>query len=144
MAIILVVLVAVAGGVAASLQSQALSIMTSRAGSLEAVLITYGGGGLAIGLAMLARRGGNLADLRGVPWWVYAGGLLGLVVVGSLGISGSEIGLARSLTVFTAALLTMGAVIDHFGWLGATTRAIGPPQLVGVLLVLAGTWLVLR
>lgn len=144
MAVIIVMLVAIVGGVAATLQSQALSVMTTRAGSLEAVFITYGGGGLAIGLAMLGMRGGNLGDLRGVPWWVYTGGLLGLVVVGSLGISGAQLGLARSLTLFTAALLIVGAAIDHLGWLGASPRAIGAPQAFGIVLVLIGTWLVVR
>lgn len=144
MAILIVMIVAVVGGIAAGLQTQAMSVMTTRAGSLEAVFVAYGSGGLAIALAMLAVRGGNLGGLRGGPPWVYTAGLLGLVVVASIGISAAELGLARSMVLFTAAMLALGAVVDHFGWLGASTRPIDVSRIVGLSLVLIGTWLVVR
>lgn len=144
MAALAVVLVALVGGVAAALQSQALNVMTARAGSLEAVFVAYASGGLVVALVMLVTGGGDLGDLGGAPWWVYTAGLTGLVVVGSIGIAAAELGLARSMVLFTAALLGLGAVIDHFGWMGATTRPIDLSRVAGLALVLAGTWLVVR
>lgn len=144
MSTILVVLIAVVGGIAAALQSQALGIMNGRAGTIESVFVTYGAGGLVVGLVLLVLRGNNLTDLKTAPLWVYGAGLFGLVVVGSLAIATNEIGAARALTVFTAASLILGALIDHFGWLDSVGRTIGASQLAGFALVLAGTWLVVR
>jgi transporter family-2 protein len=144
MATLIVIIVALVGGIAAGLQTQAMSVMTTRVGSLEAVFVAYGSGGLAIALAMLAVRGGELGELRGAPWWVYTAGVLGLVVVAAIGVSAAELGLARSMVLFTAALLGIGAVVDHFGWLGAATRTIDLPRVAGLALVLVGTWMVVR
>ena len=144
MATLIVIIVAVIGGIAGGLQTQAMSVMTARTGSLEAVFVAYGSGGLAIAVAMLAWRGGNLDELRGAPLWVYTAGLLGLVVVAAIGISAAELGLARSMVLFTAALLATGAVVDHFGWLGAPTRLIDGGRILGLAVVLLGTWLVVR
>lgn len=108
------------------------------------MLVAYGSGGLVIALAMLALRGGNLGELGGAPAWVYTAGLLGLIVVASIGIAASELGLARSMVLFTAAMLAIGAVVDHFGWLGATVRLIDGSRIVGLVVVLIGTWLVVR
>lgn len=79
MATLIVIIIALVGGVAAGLQTQAMSVMTTRAGSLEAVFVACGSGGLAIALAMLAVRGGDMRELRGAPGWVFTAGLLGLV-----------------------------------------------------------------
>jgi transporter family-2 protein len=144
MGIAIVIIVAVVGGIAAGLQTQAMNVMTTRAGALEAVFVAYGSGGLAIALILLLVGGGDLGDLRGSPWWVYAAGLLGLVVVAAIGISASELGLARSMVLFTTAMLTLGAVVDHFGWLGAPIRTIDLARVSGLALVLIGTWLVVR
>lgn len=141
---LLVLLVVIVGGAAAALQSQAMGLMTARAGTLESVFVTYGSGGLAIGLAMLVMRGGSLGDLRGAPTWVFTAGLLGLVVVGGLGYATAEMGLARTITLFTAASLIVGVAVDHFGWLGATVRAIDLGRMAGIALLVAGTWLVVQ
>lgn len=141
----LVVIVAVImGGAAASLQSQAMGLMTARAGTLESVFVTYASGGALIGLAALVAGGGNLGRLRGAPLWVYGAGALGLVVVGTLGYATAELGLARTITLFTAASLALGVAVDHFGWLEAPVRSVDAGRLVGLALLVVGTWLVVR
>jgi transporter family-2 protein len=41
------------------------------------MFITYAGGGVVVGLMMLAYRGGNLAAWRQVPWYALTAGLQG-------------------------------------------------------------------
>lgn len=137
----IVVLIGVAGGLAGATQGQFLGIMEDRVGTLASTFVTYGGGGLAIGLVMLAAGGSKLSDLRGVPWWVYTAGLMGLVVVSSLAITVSRLGLAPGLTLFTASTLILGAVIDHLGLFGEM-RQLDLRRVAGVLVVILGTWLV--
>ncbi len=141
MSMLFVVLVGLAGGLAGALQSQFLGIMQDKAGTLASTFVTYGGGGLAVGLLMLAMRGARLSDLREVPWWVLTAGLMGLVVVASLGITVSRLGLGSGLTLFTGATLILAAVIDHLG-LFAEANVLGVRRLAGMAFVIFGTWLV--
>ena len=141
MSMFLVVLVGFAGGLAGALQSQFLGIMEDKAGTLASTFVTSAGGGLAVGLLMLAVRGARLSDLREVPWWVFTAGLMGLVVVASLGITVSKLGLGSGLTLFTGATLILAAVIDHLG-LFTEANVFNARRLAGVAFVIFGTWLV--
>ncbi|MEA1903532.1 MAG: DMT family transporter [Actinomycetota bacterium] len=141
MNLLFVILIGVAGGLAGALQSQFLGIMEARAGTLASVFVTYGGGGLAVGLLMLAMRGSRLSDLKDVPWWALTAGLMGLVIVATLGITVSRLGLGSGLTLFTGSTLILAAIIDHFG-LFTQARPLDARRLAGVALVVFGTWLV--
>ena len=69
---------------------------------------------------------------------------MGLVVVASLGVSVANLGLGAGLTLFTAATLILGALIEHFGWFGDGRSLRRACALLGVALVIGGTWLVVR
>jgi len=79
------IIIAAIGGIAVNLQAQFMGLMDKQIGTLESVFITYGGGGLLIGLIMVLSRGGNLAGWQGVPWYALSSGALGLVIVGTIG-----------------------------------------------------------
>jgi len=143
MSVLLVVVIAVLGGLAGALQSQMLGVMEERVGTLASTFVTYAGGGLAVTILMLVFQGSRLSELRTLPWWVYGAGIMGLVVVASLGVSVANLGLAAGLTLFTAAILVLGAVIEHFGWFG-DGRSFDLIRLLGIALVIGGTWLVVR
>lgn len=70
-----------------------MGLMDKQIGTLESVFITYGGGGLLIGLIMLLSRGGNLSGWQGVPWYALSSGALGLVIVGTIGVRNSTAGI---------------------------------------------------
>jgi len=143
MSLIIVALVGLLGGLAGALQAQSVGVMEAKAGNLAAVFVTYGGGGLVVGLLMLVFHGGRLSDLRQVPWWAFTAGLMGLVIIAALGFMVSNVGLAAGLTLFTSSVLVLGALIEHVGWFG-DGRAIDPARLLGIGLVILGTWLVVR
>jgi transporter family-2 protein len=141
MSLFLVILIGVTGGLAGSMQSGFLGVMQNRVGTLASTFITYGGGGLAIGLIMLALGGSKWSDLKEVPWWAFTAGLMGLVVVASLGIVIARLGLGGGITLFMGSTLILGALIDHFG-LFAQGHTIDPRRLAGIAMVVFGTWLV--
>ena len=143
MTLVVVVLIAVLGGLAGALQSQFLGVMEERVGTLASTFVTYAGGGLAVTILMVVFQGNRLSELRELPWWVFGAGLMGLVVVASLGVSVANLGLGAGLTLFTAATLILGALIEHFGWFG-DGRSLDAMRVVGVALVIGGTWLVVR
>lgn len=143
MSLFVVVLIAILGGLAGALQGQSLGVMEERVGTLASSFVTYAGGGLAVAILMLVLQGGRLSDLRGLPWWSFSAGLMGLVVVASLGVSVSRLGLGAGLTLFTAATLILAALIEHFGWFGGA-RELDAIRMLGIALVVGGTWLVVR
>jgi transporter family-2 protein len=121
-----------------------MGVMDQNLGTVESMFITYGGGGLVIGLAMLFLRGGNLGAIVTLPWYVFSAGLLGLVVVGILGFAAPRIGLVPVMTLFVASQFIVGAVLYHFGLLGAEVRSLDLSRVSGLGVILLGLWLVIR
>ena len=142
--IVILTLIAIIGGVAVTLQAQFMGVMDQSLGTLESVFITYGSGGLLVGLAMLAMRGGHLAAWRTLPWYAMLAGVAGLVIVGSIGYVTPRLGLVATFTIFVATQFVFGAVMDHFGLFGATVRPIDFSTLTGMAIVLVGVWLIVR
>jgi transporter family-2 protein len=48
------------------------------------------------------------------------------------------------ITIFVFAQFAMGALIDHFGWMGSAVRPLTPSRLLGMAVVLVGIWLTIR
>ena len=141
---ILVLLVGLAGGVAVGLQGPLASMMSGRLGTLESVFIVHLGGAILAGLPLLVMRGGNLGAWRDVPWYALAAGTLGLVVLSAVSYTIPRIGIATTVTLIVVAQLATAALLDHFGLLGATVRVLDPARLVGIVVLFAGTWMIMR
>ena len=142
-ALVTVIVVATIGGIAVTLQSSFMGTMTRSLGTLESIFITYGSGGLVVALLFLL-RGGTLHGWRAVPPYAFTAGLLGLVIVGSIGFATARYGLIITFAIILVAQYASAAIIDHFGLFGATLQPLDLQRTLGILLLLAGAWLVLR
>lgn len=131
-------------GVAITLQGHFMGLMDQAMGTRESVFITYASGGLVAALIMLITRGGNFQGWSNVPWYGFTSGLLGLLIVGTIGYVVPRIGLAAGFTVLIAAQFFSAALVDHFGWMGATIQPFGISRILGVGVMLVGIWLILR
>jgi transporter family-2 protein len=140
----ILILVAILGGVAVTLQGQFMGLMDRLIGTRESVFITYVSGGVLVGLFMLLAGGGNLRAWPAVPWYALTAGVLGLLIVGAIGYTVPRLGLALAFTVIVAAQFMVATLIDHFGWLGAAVRPLGWSQMAGIGLLIAGVWLMSR
>ena len=142
--LVVVFAVGLAGGVAVGLQGPLTSLMSERMGTMESIFIVHLGGAILAGLPLLIARGGNLGAWRGVPWYALAAGALGLVVLGGVSYTIPRIGVATTVTLIVVAELITGALLDHFGLLGATVRVLDPARVIGIAVLFAGTWLIMR
>ncbi len=142
--LVLVLMVGLAGGIAVGLQAPLASMMSGRLGTLESVFIVHLGGAILAGLPLLAIRGGNLGAWRDVPWYALAAGAFGLVVLSAVSYTIPRIGVATTVTLIVVAQLVTAALLDHFGLLGATVRLLDPVRVLGIGVLLAGTWLIMR
>ncbi|MEM7331614.1 MAG: DMT family transporter [Chloroflexota bacterium] len=141
---LLQILIGLLGGVAASLQAPFAGIMGQKVGDLGSVFFTYGGGALLVGLIVFLSGGGTLANWRDIPWYAYAAGPLGLVIIGSISYTVPRLGASTSTTLFVIAWLVVSAFVDQFGWFGLEIRPLNPTRLAGIAALLVGTWLVVK
>lgn len=137
-------IVAVIGGIAVALQAQLMALLDQGMGTLESVFITYGSGGLLVGLLMLIMRGGNLSIWHTLPWYAFLSGAAGLVIVAAIGFSVPRLGLVSAFTLIIAAQFIVGALLDHYGILGAEVRELNLQKIAGMLILLLGVWLTVR
>ena len=121
-----------------------MGIMDQEIGTKESVFITYAGGGLLVGLMMLFARGGNLSSWPKVPWYALTAGIMGLIIVGSIGYAMPRLGLTKGFTVLIAAQLLGALAFDQFGFLGAGVKPINVERILGSLFLVVGSWLILR
>ena len=114
-------------------------------GSLPAALVSFGVGTLLLAaIVVLSGKAGGLSSTFDVSWYYLLGGVLGaayvfaaLSTVGSIGAGGVA---AATIT----GQLTMSVLIDRLGILGLEQTPITAPRIVGVGLLLAGTFLIVR
>jgi uncharacterized membrane protein YdcZ (DUF606 family) len=76
------------------------------------------------------------------PWWMWAGGLCGAVIVFGNAWLVPKVGVG----VFSMALLVgqlgLSMLMEHHGWLGAPRKRVSWLQIAGILLMLAGVALI--
>uniref|UniRef100_A0A7S3PBC1 EamA domain-containing protein n=1 Tax=Amphora coffeiformis TaxID=265554 RepID=A0A7S3PBC1_9STRA len=155
-------MVAVAGGLAAGLQSPFAGIMGQKTHEVTSVFFTYGLGALLASLLTLIlvlvqkndtdnnnNNNNNkemlLENWRDIPWYAFLAGPMGLVVVGSISYTTPRLGATTSTTVFVLVWLCFAAVVDHFGWFDVPMKSIfNVSRLLGIRALILGTWLVVK
>ena len=95
-------------------------------------------------VVLLTQGGGSIAQWRTVPWYALGAGTLGVGVLGAVTYAIPRIGVGTTITLFVAAQLTVGAIVDHFGLFGTDVRAFDTARTLGVASLLFGTWMMVR
>ena len=141
---ILLIIIAAVGGAAVALQSQFMGLMDKNIGTRESVFITYVSGGILAAVVMLAARGGNLKAWPNVPWYALSSGIVGLVIVGTIGYTVPRMGLSKAFTIIVSSQFVVAALLDHFGLLGAAVRPLDLTRLTGIIVLMLGIWLIMK
>jgi len=139
-----VIITAAVGGLIA-MQPAINSGLGRATGSLPAALISFLVGTLA--LAVVVGLSGQLGNVRfafDVAPVYLLGGLLGALWVTMALITVREIGAGGVAAATITGQLTASVIIDRLGILGLEETPITVDRALGVLLLLAGTWLIVR
>ena len=142
--VFLIILVGLTGGIAVGLQSPLASMISQRLGMLESIFIVHLGGAVLSLLPLLLLGGGRLGQWRSLPWYALGAGFFGLVVIAAVSFTIPRVGVAAAITAVVAGQILMSAVLDNFGWLGATVRPLDGPRLLGLAVVMLGVWLTVK
>lgn len=140
-----VLLTAFTGGLVA-LQAPVNSLLGRSIGTWQAAFVSFAIGTVALAcIAALATGGlGQIAQVRGVPWYYLTGGLLGAAYVTSILVTVRTLGAGGIVAATVAAQLAVSVVVDHFGLVGVAKQPITLLKVVGVVLLGLGTYLVVR
>lgn len=96
------------------------------------------------GLVLLARQvvtsasSPDVARLRNVPWWGWAGGFAGASYVISVLLLIPVIGAAATVALTVGGQQAASIVVDRFGLLRLPRRQVSLPRVVGVCVLLVG------
>jgi len=142
--VLLIILIGLAGGIAVGLQSPLASMLSQRLGIFESVFIVHLGGAILALIPLLFYSGGRLSQWRSVPWYALCAGIFGLVVISAISYMIPRVGVAAAITTVVAGQLLVGMMLDHFGLLGASERALDLTRVSGMIVVLVGVWLTVR
>jgi bacterial/archaeal transporter family-2 protein len=139
-----VVLTAIVGGILA-LQAPINAGLGRATGSLAAALVSFTIGTLAL-VVVVAVSGevGGLTSTFDVRWYYLLGGLLGAVYVTTALITVRSIGAGGVAAATITGQLAVSVVIDRLGVLGLERTPLSVSRIGGVVLLMAGTYLVVR
>lgn len=140
---LIVIMLTVVAGIAVIIQGQIMGLITQTLGPLDNLCITYAGGALVVAVVAIA-RGGHYQAWLSLPWYAFTPGLLGVLIVSTIGYMVPRLGLVTGFTLFVASQFAVGVIFDHYGLLGATVRAVDLPRLIGLGLVMTGLTLLMR
>ena len=111
-----------------------------------AAFISFAVGTIALALMLLLSRQSfpSLAVYSTISWYKLTGGLLGVFVVTVTILSVQEIGASNMFVLIVAGQLITAMLMDHFGLLGMKTDPVSFQKTIGILLLIAGAYLVNR
>jgi bacterial/archaeal transporter family-2 protein len=140
-----VVLTAAVGGLIA-LQAPINSQLGRSVGTFQAAFVSFAIGTVVLAvIAALARGGlGQVGEARGISWIYLTGGVLGAAYVTTVLVTVRSLGAGAVVAATIAGQLTASLVVDQLGVLGVPKDPITAGKVVGVLLLAAGVFLIVR
>lgn len=139
---VLFALLAVAAGIAATVQASANAGLSQRVGLGAALVVNTAI--VLTGAIVFFVAGGPHADFfpAGTPWTLYIGGACGFVIILCLAFVFPKIGAAWAIALVVIGQSAAALAIDHYGLLGMPRDPITIPRAAGLALVALGFSLV--
>ena len=134
-----------AGGLIA-LQAPINSMLGKSVGTFAAASVSFIVGTVALVLITVLAGGGfgDVGEARQLAWYYLAGGILGAVYVTTALVAVRSLGAGGVVAATIAGQLSLSLVIDQLGILGVDKEPITWERVLGVLLLAAGTLLIVR
>jgi transporter family-2 protein len=134
----------VVGGLIA-LQAPINSGLGRATGTLPAAAISFTvGTTLLVAIVLVGGEAGKVSGAGDVRLYYLIGGILGAVYVTTVLLTVRTLGAGGVTAATVAGQLTASVIIDRLGILGLEETPITLGRIIGVLLLFAGTWLVIR
>jgi transporter family-2 protein len=138
--------IAAVAGIAMAFQGALNSALGKRVGLLESAFVVHSLGTVIIaGLLLLPGLGtGKLALLSGVPWYLFLGGPLSVIIIYAVVASIPRVGVAPATTAIIIGQVLTALLIDTFGLFGLKRIDLTWWKLLGLLVFALGAKLLLN
>jgi len=135
---------AVVGGFIA-LQAPINAGLGKATGSFAAALVSFMiGTAVLAAIVVLSGKAAGVGEATGVEWYYLLGGVLGAAYVFTALVTVDVIGAGGVAAATITGQLTASVLVDRLGAFGLEQTALTPERLLGVALLLVGTYLVVR
>ncbi|MEN6482106.1 MAG: DMT family transporter [Anaerolineaceae bacterium] len=139
---IIVIVVGLIGGIAVGLQSPIAGNMGQRIGGTASSFIVHFSGMVLSGILLIFLGGENIREWRTLPWYMLIAGIFGVILYQAINFVLPRLGGTTMIMLIIIGQLTMGILVDHFGWFGVTPRPIDLTRGIGVAVLLLGGYLI--
>jgi bacterial/archaeal transporter family-2 protein len=144
MPIWIVILIGLIGGLAVGLQSPIAGAMGQRVGGIASSLIIHLSGAIFSGLLLFLRGGEKIREWQTLPWYMLTAGMLGLILYLTISVTLPRLGGTMMVVLIIVGQLLVGVIIDHFGLMGVAMRPVDLARLAGLVLLVAGAYLIAK
>lgn len=113
--------------------------VSNMAGNYASSVIIHFIGLIGIILVLIFTKS-KIGSLKGIPFYMFTGGLIGILTV--LFTNASFVGLGVSLTVSLSLLgqLVTSLVIDHFGYFNMPVVEFDKKKILGLVIIIIGIY----
>ena len=140
-----VVLTAFVGGLIA-LQAPINSQLVRTGGTFQAAFLSFLLGTVVLAVIAALAKGSfsQVPEARNLSWYYLTGGILGAIYVTTVLVTVRSLGAGPVVAATIAGQLSASLVVDQLGILGVEKDPITVTKVVGVLLLAAGVFLIVR
>ena len=138
------IIIGLIGGVAVGIQSPMAGAMGQKVGGTASSFIVHLSGAILSGIFLFVRGGEKIRDWQTLPWYMLFAGIFGLILYQTISVTLPRLGSTMMITLVIIGQLMTGMVIDHFGLMGVAVRPIDLPRILGLIVLLAGGYLISR
>ena len=139
-----IALTAGAGGLVA-MQAPINGVLGRTAGKLAAASISFMiGTAVLLVITLVSGSEVKLGEAAKLPWYYFTGGLLGAAYVTTVLITVRTLGAGGVTAATIAGQLSTAVVLDRIGAFGLPEKHITLGRLIGVALLAAGVFLIVR
>ena len=132
------------GGALVALQPSVNARLAQKIGLAESSTVSFLVGTIALFFVAMAFGQGSFRALPRVTWWELTGGLMGAFYVFMVILIVPRLGTAAAMAVTIAGQLLTAMLLDQFQIFGFREISVDLSRLSGTVLMLLGTWLIVR
>lgn len=140
----IIILLGIIGGASVGLQSPIASGMAQRIGSMGSSFIVHMSGMLISLLFLFFRGGEKIQNWSRLPWYMLISGVFGVILYQCISIVLPRLGGTLMITLIIIGQLLVNVAIDHFGWFGVPVHPVTVTRIAGILILMAGGYLIAR
>lgn len=82
----------------------------------------------------------KIKNLKGIPFYMFTGGLIGILTVLFTNIGFMGLGVSLTVSLSLLGQLITSLVIDHFGYFNMTVVEFDKKKILGLIVIIAGIY----